>query len=115
MLENVAGIRARRLWDDGVQASDAATLAARQTLADARVDPARIGLLVNTSVSRDDLEPSTACIVAGTLGLADTCQNFDIANACLAFLSGMDIASRMIERGEIDHAKIVDGETAKLA
>ncbi len=115
VLEDVAGIRSRRLWDDGVEASDAATLAGVKALADAGIDPSRIGLLVNTSVSRDYLEPSTASIVCGNLGLSDTCQNFDIANACLAFLNGMDIASRMIERGEIDYALIVDGETANLA
>lgn len=115
VLEDVAGIHSRRLWDDEVQASDAATLAGVKALADAGVDPSRIGLLVNTSVSRDYLEPSTASIVSGNLGLSDTCQNFDVANACLAFLNGMDIASRMIERGEIDYALIVDGETANLA
>ncbi|MGH8033281.1 MAG: 3-oxoacyl-ACP synthase III, partial [Luteimonas sp.] len=92
-----------------------ATLAAVKALADAGIDPSRIGLLVNTSVSRDYLEPSTASIVSGNLGLSDLCQNFDVANACLAFLNGMDIASRMIERGEIDYALVVDGETANLA
>lgn len=115
VLEDIAGIRARRLWDDGVEASDAATLAGVKALADAGIDPSRVGLLVNTSVSRDYLEPSTASIVSGNLGLPDSCQNFDIANACLAFLSGMDIASRMIERGEIEYALVVDGETADLA
>ena len=53
----------------------------------------RVGLLVNTSVSRDYLEPSTASIVSGNLGLAENCQNFDVANACLAFINGMDIAA----------------------
>ena len=115
VLQDIAGIHARRLWDDNVQASDAATLAGVKALADAGIDPSRVGLLVNTSVSRDFLEPSTASIVSGNLGLGDECQNFDIANACLAFLSGMDIASRMIERGEIDYALVVDGETANLA
>jgi acyl-CoA:acyl-CoA alkyltransferase len=115
VLEDVAGIRSRRLWDDDVQASDAATLAGVKALADAGIDADRVGLLVNTSVSRDYLEPSTASIVSGNLGLPDTCQNFDVANACLAFLNGMDIASRMIERGEIDYALVVDGETANLA
>ena len=43
------------------------------------------------------------------------CQNFDIANACLAFINGMDLAARMIERGEIEYALVVDGETADLA
>jgi 3-oxoacyl-[acyl-carrier-protein] synthase III len=112
VFKDIAGINARRLWDEGMQASDAATLAGVKALADAGIDPDKVGLLVNTSVSRDYLEPSTASIVSGNLGLPDTCQNFDIANACLAFLNGMDIASRMIERGEIDYALVVDGETA---
>ena len=115
VLQDIAGIHARRLWDGEMQASDAATLAGVKALADAGVDPSRVGLLVNTSVSRDFLEPSTASIVSGNLGLPDTCQNFDLANACLAFINGMDVAARMIERGEIDYALIVDGETANLA
>lgn len=115
VLQDIAGVHARRLWDGEVQASDAATLAGVKALADAGIEPNRVGLLVNTSVSRDFLEPSTASIVSGNLGLGDECQNFDVANACLAFLNGMDIASRMIERGEIDYALVVDGETANLA
>ncbi len=115
VLGDIAGIHARYLWEGDVQASEVATLAGVKALADAGIDPSRVGLLVNTSVSRDYLEPSTASIVSGNLGLPDTCQNFDVANACLAFINGMDIASRMIERGEIDYALIVDGETANLA
>ncbi|MHC9083651.1 3-oxoacyl-ACP synthase III [Luteimonas sp. RIT-PG2_3] len=115
VLGDIAGIHARYLWEDNVLASDVATLAGVKALADAGIDPDKVGLLVNTSVSRDYLEPSTASIVSGNLGLSDTCQNFDVANACLAFINGMDIASRMIERGEIDYALIVDGETANLA
>ena len=108
VLGEIAGIHARYLWEDNVQASDVATLAGVKALADAGIDPDKVGLLVNTSVSRDYLEPSTASIVSGNLGLPDTCQNFDVANACLAFINGMDIASRMIERGEIDYALIVE-------
>jgi 3-oxoacyl-[acyl-carrier-protein] synthase-3 len=114
VLQDIAGIRERRMWEGDQQASDVATMAAEKALLDARVDRNKIGLLINTSVSRDYLEPSTASIVSGNLGLSDLCLNFDIANACLAFLSGMDVASRMIERGEIDYALIVDGETANM-
>jgi len=114
VLGDIAGIHARRLWDDDQQASDVATLAARKALEDAGVPAEKIGLLVNTSVSRDYLEPSTASIVSGNLGLGENCQNFDVANACLAFINGMDIAARMLERGEIDYALVVDGETANL-
>ena len=40
VLQDIAGIFARRLWDDEVQASDAATLAAEKALADAGIDRA---------------------------------------------------------------------------
>ena len=115
VLKDIAGIHARRLWDGPMLASDAATLAARKAMDDAGIDASKVGLLVNTSVSRDYLEPSTASIVSGNLGLTEHCQNFDVANACLAFINGMDIAARMIERGEIEYALVVDGETADLA
>jgi 3-oxoacyl-[acyl-carrier-protein] synthase-3 len=46
--------------------------------------------------------------------VSDNCQTFDIANACLAFVNGMDVAARMLEHGEIDYALVVDGETANL-
>ena len=114
VLRDVAGINARRLWDEGKPTADAATDVARKAIAEAGIDPAKIGILINTSVSRDFLEPSVASIVSGQLGLPDTCQNFDVANACLAFINGMDIAGRMIERGEIDYALIVNAENANV-
>ncbi|MET0549476.1 MAG: 3-oxoacyl-ACP synthase III [Xanthomonas sp.] len=114
VLGDIAGIHARRMWDQDMQASDAATLAARKAMSDAGIEAGQIGLLVNTSVSRDYLEPSTASIVSGNLGVGEQCMTFDVANACLAFINGMDIAARMLERGEIDYALVVDGETANL-
>ncbi len=113
LLEEVSGIGARRFWENGTQPSDAATLAAEKALDDSGIDRGKIGVIINTSVCRDYLEPSTACIVHGNLGLADNCLNFDVGNACLAFLNGMDIASRMIERTEIDYALIVNGESSR--
>ena len=37
-------------------------------------------------------------------------MNFDISNACLGFLNGIQIAGSMIETGQIDYALVVDGE-----
>ncbi|HVF35894.1 MAG TPA: 3-oxoacyl-ACP synthase III, partial [Candidatus Saccharimonadia bacterium] len=112
LLEDVAGIYERRVWDGPMMPSDAATMAAQKAIAASGVARENIGILINTSVCRDYLEPSTASIIHGNLGLADTCQNFDVGNACLAFLNGMDIAARMIERGDIDYALVVDGEVS---
>jgi 3-oxoacyl-[acyl-carrier-protein] synthase III len=113
LIEELSGIRARRFWDNGTQPSDAATLAALQAIEEAEIDKDKIGVLINTSVCRDYLEPSTACLVHGNLGLHERCLNFDIGNACLAFLNGMDVAARMIERGEVEYALIVDAESSR--
>jgi acyl-CoA:acyl-CoA alkyltransferase len=112
LLEQVAGIRERRYWDEPAQVADGAAAAGRRALAKADVDPGRVGVLISTSVSRDYIEPSTASVVHGALGLPHTCLNFDLGNACLAFLNGMDVAARMIEHGEIEYALIVDGEVS---
>ncbi len=112
-LVDLAGINERRFWDEGTMPSDGATQAAQKALADADIDPKQIGILINTSVSRDFLEPSTACMVHGNLKLGNTCQSFDVGNACLAFVNGMNIAAYMLERGEIDYALIVNGENSR--
>ncbi len=113
ILESLTGIRERRFWDEGVMPSDAATKAAERALESARVDRTRIGLLVSTSVCKDFIEPSVAALVHGNLSLGPHCQNFDIGNACLAFLTGMQVAGDMIERGHLDYALIVDGENSR--
>lgn len=113
VFEKIAGINSRRYFDRDTPPSDAAAQAGELAIVDAGIERSQIGLLVNTSVCRDFLEPSTAAIVHGKLGLSEECQNFDVGNACLAFLNGMDIAARMIERGEIEYALIVDGENSR--
>lgn len=114
LLESVAGIRERRYWDPGVQPSDAATLAAQAVLEDSGLDKSRLGMIVNTSVCRDYIEPSTACLVHGNLGLPETCMNMDVGNACLAFLNGMEVVGNMIERGQIDYGMVVDAESSRF-
>ena len=108
----LTGIEERRFWDPGTLVSDVAASVARKALRAAGVEGARIGVLINTSVSKDYLEPSMASLVHGDLGLKAECLNFDIANACLGFLNGIEVAGRMIEEGLVDYALLVDGESA---
>lgn len=113
MLEAVTGIRARRNWAEDVQPSEVATLAARKAIADAGIDKNQIGVLINTSVCKDYIEPAVAALVHGNLNMPDSCMNFDIGNACLAFVNGMQVIGNMIERGQIDYGLIVDGENSR--
>jgi len=78
-----------------------------------RIDRSKVGILINTSVCRDYIEPSTACIVHNSLGLSETCMNFDLGNACLGFVNGIDMVGNMIERGQVDYGILVDGETSR--
>jgi len=113
LLERLAGIRERRWWPDGVTFADGAAMAAEKAISESGVDPASIGLMVNTSVSRQYLEPATAVSVHDAVGLPSSCQNFDVTNACLGFVNGMEIAGAMIDAGFIDYALVVDGEDAR--
>lgn len=113
MLEALAGITERRWWPEDVSFADAAAMAGAKAIAEAGVDPSSIGLLIDTSVCRDHLEPSAAVDVHRQLGLSTACQNFDLANACLGFMNGMQLAAMMIDSGQIDYALIVDGEGSR--
>ncbi len=113
MLEKLAGIRERRWWPKDVTFADGAAMAGEKALAESGTDRADIGLMINTSVSRAHLEPSTAVSVHHALGLSSACQNFDLANACLGFVNGMQLAGSLIDAGQIDYALVVNGEDAR--
>ncbi|MBA2640215.1 MAG: 3-oxoacyl-ACP synthase III [Nocardioidaceae bacterium] len=113
LLEGLVGIRERRWWADGMTYSDGAAMAGAKALAEAGINPADVGVMINTSVSRAHLEPSSAVSIHDALGLPTRCLNFDVANACLGFVNGMQIADAMIESGQIDYALVVNGEDAR--
>jgi 3-oxoacyl-[acyl-carrier-protein] synthase III len=113
LLERLAGIHARRWWADGVTFVDGAATAAAKAISESGVDPAHIGLMVNTSISRRYLEPSTAVAIHDAVGLPRSCRNFDVTNACLGFVNGIEIAGAMIDAGLVDYALVVDGEDAR--
>ncbi len=114
LLEGLSGITERRVWDSGTKPSTVAAQAGELALADSGVDRADIGALLNTSVCRDFLEPSTASLAHGLMGLSTEAVNFDIGNACLGFVNGMNVVAGMIERGEIEHGIVVNGETSRF-
>ncbi len=113
MLEALAGITERRWWPEDVTFADAAAMAGAKAIAEAGIDPTSIGLVIDTSVCRDHLEPSASVDVHEQLGLSSACLNFDLANACLGFMNGMQLAAMMIDSGQIEYALVVDGEGSR--
>jgi len=113
LLEGLAGIHERRWWPEGMTFGDGAVQAGAKALAQSGVDPSRVGLMINSSVSRANLEPSTAVEIHHKLGLPTSAMNFDLANACLGFVNGIHVAETMIDAGHIDYALVVNGEDAQ--
>jgi 3-oxoacyl-[acyl-carrier-protein] synthase-3 len=113
LLAGLAGIEERRWWDDDVSFADAAAMAGEAAIERAGIDRSKIGMLISTSVCKENLEPSVACAVHHRLGLPSSCINFDIGNACLAFMNAMHVAATMLDAGTIEYALIVDGEGSR--
>jgi 3-oxoacyl-[acyl-carrier-protein] synthase-3 len=74
--------------------------ALRQALEAAGLEAAALGRLLFVSSGGGDLAfPATANLVAAELGLAGTCDCFDVNNACMGFLTAIDLAARSIATG----------------
>jgi acyl-CoA:acyl-CoA alkyltransferase len=111
-IEGLVGVRARRFFGD--EPIDAIGARVVEQLLGWRSDlRARVGALVSTSVCKDYVEPSVAALVAGRTQLSMECQTFDVSNACLGFMTGIELVGRRIELGEIDAAVVVATENSR--
>jgi 3-oxoacyl-[acyl-carrier-protein] synthase-3 len=115
ILKKLTGIDSRQMFDPTLLPSDGAVLAARKAIDATGIAPSDLGVIVNTSVCRDPGDMSTAGVVHQKLELAEDCMSFDVGNACLGFLNGMDLVATMIERGQTDHGIVVDCENTHFA
>jgi 3-oxoacyl-[acyl-carrier-protein] synthase-3 len=117
-LDMLVGVNARRFWadpvDGGVVAIDAlAADVVKKALSSRPELINRVGMCVSTSVCKDYIEPSVAALVAGSLEFSSECQTFDVGNACLGFLTGIELVARRIELREIDVAVVVAAESSR--
>lgn len=112
-IASASGVEERRYWAPGTTIVESSTRAARKVLEKTGVDPAEIGCIVSTSVCKDYIEPSMASIVHGELGLSPDCLNFDIGNACLAFMNAVSVVGDMIDQGRMKAALLIDSESSR--
>ena len=114
MLEQLAGVHERRWWPEDVTFADAAAMAGAKALAEAGIDP------------RADRPDDQHLGDPGAPGAVDRgrgaprssacrprCLNFDLTNACLGFVNGMQLAGTMIDSGQIEYALMVNGEDSR--
>lgn len=83
--------------------------AAKKALANAKVEPSEIDLIIVTTVTPDFYYPSMSCLIQHFLG-ADGCMTLDSNSACTGFIYGIDMARRYLCTGDVDTVLLVSSE-----
>jgi len=104
------GIKTRRIADDQTATSDLAAEAGRRAIADAKIDPDEIDMIIVATATPDMLFPASACFVQSALGLKRACA-FDVSAACSGFLYSLSIANALISCGTYGKILVIGAET----
>jgi 3-oxoacyl-[acyl-carrier-protein] synthase-3 len=104
------GIHTRRFAGPGESTLTLAADAARQAMAEARVTPADIDLIVCATVSPEHPLPSTACELQAVLKCG-WIPSFDVVAACSGFVYGLTTAAQYIVTGLYKTVLVVGAET----
>lgn len=110
----LSGVNERRVWKADDELPDIAARIAKKAVEKAAIPLEKIGCVICTSVSKEFIEPSMACMVHNALGLPPTAVSYDISNACLAFINAISYMGQLIDKGIYEAALIVDVENSRL-
>lgn len=108
-IRSRTGIRERRIVEPGTTTSDLATEAATEALADAKLDPKDVELIIVGTTTPDMLFPSTACLVQQRLG-AKQAVCFDLGAACSGSVYAMVTAQQYLLSGRYRNALVIGAE-----
>lgn len=103
------GIKERRISGKDETNSFMATVAAKEALKNARLDPSKVELIIVTTISPDSNFPSVACLVQKNIG-AKKAAAFDISAACSGFLYGITTAKQFLSSGLYKNALVIASE-----
>lgn len=93
-IESRTGIRERRFVGPGESTATLGAAAARQALDRAGLLPGDIDAIVVGTCSPEHQFPSTACVIAHTLGLTTT-PAFDLSAACSGFVYSLTVGASL--------------------
>ncbi|HEX3706053.1 MAG TPA: beta-ketoacyl-ACP synthase III [Mycobacteriales bacterium] len=108
-IQQRTGIARRHLAGDGESVVEMAASAATKALADAGVDPSRVGQVVLATCSIPDPVPGGAARVAEAIG-AIGAGAYDVNAACAGFCYGLGAASNAIRTGAADYVVVAGAE-----
>ena len=103
------GIRERRIAAPEQVTSSLGVAAAKQALADAKMSPDEIDLVVCATVTGDQPFPATACRIGLDIG-ALRAGGFDVTAACSGFVFALQVAAGLIQSGQYRNILVVGAE-----
>jgi 3-oxoacyl-[acyl-carrier-protein] synthase III len=107
----MAGVKRRRLVEEGVCSSDLCLAAAREALDLAKWAPETVDALIMITQTPDYFLPSTACVIQRELGLSDGCAAFDVGLGCSGYPYGLWLAGMMLGSGGLHRVLVLHGDT----
>lgn len=108
-IESRSGIRARFYGTAAQATSDLALEAARAALADAKVTPEQLDLIVFATLTPDHEFPGSGFFFQSKLKTRPI-PVFDLRAMCSGFVYGLSIADKFIASGEYEHVLLVGAE-----
>lgn len=104
-----SGIRERHIARDDQATSDLAAESARRAMADAKVAPEDIDLIIVATITPDMPFPNTACMVQNLIGAKNaTCIGLEAA--CTGFVYGLDVAAQYLLTDRFKTALVIGAE-----
>ncbi len=103
------GIRERRIVADGELTSTMAIEAAKGALADAKLEPGDIDLIILATSTPDQTFPATAVTVQAELGITDGAA-FDVQAVCSGFVFALATADNYLKSGQFRRALVIGSE-----
>jgi 3-oxoacyl-(acyl-carrier-protein) synthase III len=99
-IERKTGILSRRFSYPDESAAELGRQALSKALAAAEMEARELERIILVASGGGEIAiPASANLIARCLGLSGTCDCFDINNACMGFLTALDIAARGIATG----------------
>jgi len=103
------GISERRVLDEDMPTYKLGVEAAKKALADAKVNPEEVDLIIVTTETPDYLSPSMSCLIQSEIG-ATRAAAFDLNAACSGFIYGLSVANQFIKSGFYKYVLLVGCE-----
>lgn len=104
-----SGLKERRWCTDCERPRDHIVAAIEGALAESHLSKDDVELVIYVGIGKGFAEPGNSHIIAGSLGLHKA-QCFDITDACMSWIRGLQIADTFFKSGAYSNALVINGE-----